>query len=176
MENVIDEFRNKYQFLSNFYLVSIDTGMRIYDSVEHYYQAMKSWPGVLVKIGTITKIEENTTKKTVRQWISESPTPGEAKRRGRKINLRSDWEDIKIPIMKWGLQQKFTQETLAKNLLETHNKILIEGNWWHDNFWGECKCNKCKNTLGENMLGKLLMEVRNELKQELILVKRGGTK
>lgn len=170
MENIIDEFKGRYRFLSNFYPTPIDTGRRVYASIEHYFQAMKSWPGVIIEI----KENGQIANKTVRQWVSEAPTPGEAKRRGRKINLRSDWEDIKIPIMKWGLQRKFTQETLAKNLLETHNKILIEGNWWHDNFWGECKCNKCKNTLGENVLGKLLMEVRNELKQELILVKRGG--
>jgi hypothetical protein len=40
--------------------------------------------------------------------------------------------------------------------------MLIEGNWWHDNFYGSCTCNKCVNK-GENNLGKILMKIREEL-------------
>jgi len=166
--DIINEFTGKYNFLSNFYPVPIDTGRRTYASVEHYYQAMKSMPGEIIEV----KENNVLVKKTARQWVSEAKTPGEAKKRGKKVPLRSDWEIIKIPVMKWGLRRKFTQAEMAAKLLDTKNKILIEGNWWHDNFWGNCTCSKCQNPHGKNNLGELLMMIRNEVKNQKILIKR----
>ena len=45
--------------------------------------------------------------------------------------------------------------------------LLIEGNTWHDNYWGDCSCNRCKSKSGENMLGILLMELRDKLNKEV---------
>ena len=54
---------------------------------------------------------------------------------------------------------KFTQnEELKKKLIDTGDATLIEGNTWNDTFWGVC------NGVGENNLGKILMKIREELK------------
>lgn len=61
---------------------------------------------------------------------------------------------------------KFKQNKhLAKRLLDTDDALLIEGNTWHDNYWGDCKCShpKCSNK-GRNALGEILMEIRDEIK------------
>ena len=88
---------------------------------------------------------------------------GEAKRWSHTIKVRSDWEDIKVAVMDELILIKFeTDEELRKKLLETGNAELIEGNTWHDNFWGSCICEKCGNK-GKNVLGKILMNVRNVL-------------
>jgi predicted NAD-dependent protein-ADP-ribosyltransferase YbiA (DUF1768 family) len=60
--------------------------------------------------------------------------------------------------MNWGVREKFKNEELAQLLIDTDDHELIEGNWWHDYFWGVC------NGKGENHLGKILMDVREELK------------
>jgi hypothetical protein len=91
---------------------------------------------------------------------------GLAKRRGRTGRLRSDWEDVKIDIMYDLLCQKFKQEPFKSKLLETDDAIIIEGNYWHDNVWGDCYCNKCKDTKGENWLGKFIMDIRSQLSEK----------
>jgi predicted NAD-dependent protein-ADP-ribosyltransferase YbiA (DUF1768 family) len=62
-----------------------------------------------------------------------------------------------------GLRLKFQDPKLRAMLLATGNEELIEGNTWHDNTWGDCSCDACKDIEGKNMLGKLLMKVRDEL-------------
>ena len=84
-------------------------------------------------------------------------TPSKAKRKGQKITLRSDWEQVKEQVMYDVLKLKFKDEVLAKLLKETGTKYLEETNWWGDEVWGVC------NGVGQNKLGKLLMKVREEL-------------
>ena len=87
--------------------------------------------------------------------------PAEAKKEGKKINLRSDWETVKVDIMREIIRIKFSGNAdLRIKLLKTGDAELIEGNNWHDNFWGDCSCERCKNITGENMFGNLLMEYR----------------
>lgn len=148
---MIDSFEDKYRFLSNFFILPEDGYIRweglYYPTNEHFYQAMK------------------TKDSSIRKKISICTTPGLSKKYGNKINLREDWEDIKDTVMEIGLLQKFLlNRKLQKRLLLTSNKKLIEGNYWHDNYWGNCKCNSCKNIPGINRLGKLLMKIRNKLK------------
>lgn len=141
----IDKFDGQYAFLSNFYDSVICHEYIFYPTVEHYFQAMKS------------------TDLKIRKWIADSPTPGEAKRRGRTIQLRPDWEEVKEQVMLDGLRLKFKIPAMREALLSTQSAELIEGNYWHDNTWGNCSCDKCKDIEGKNMLGKLLMKVRSEL-------------
>ncbi len=62
------------------------------------------------------------------------------------------------------LKAKFTQNPmLGLYLRETANHLLEEGNYWHDNYWGVCYCQQCKNIEGYNGLGKTLMKLRDEL-------------
>jgi len=88
-------------------------------------------------------------------------TPGKAKRLGNTLPMVDDWDINKIDIMEIGLFYKFSQNSDLKDLLlKTNNAILIEGNTWHDNFWGRCDCEKCSGKNYLNILGKKLMELR----------------
>jgi ribA/ribD-fused uncharacterized protein len=138
------QFRGKFYFLSNFYPVNVYG----YPSVEHAYQAAK------------------TLDKALRAEIKACKTPAEAKRLGGKLNLRPDWEEIKLEVMETLLKRKFENPQLRSKLLETGSEPLVEENTWHDNFWGCCQCSKCGFGLeGANHLGKLLMNIRGDEKK-----------
>ena len=142
---IIDEFTFGFLYLSNFYRSSISYKGVIYPTAEHLYQALK------------------TTEKSMRKKISTLKTPGMAKRMGRTITLRYHWEEIKIGVMRKVIRLKFDQNLeLQQFLLATEDRLLVEGNWWHDNFWGDCICSKCKHMEGQNHLGKLLMKRRTK--------------
>ena len=98
-----------------------------------------------------------------RQKIAEM-TPGRAKKYcNTVVELRGDWESVKVGIMFWALRQKFHKSTRDfKRLIETGNDPIIEFNYWHDNFWGHCTCQKCANKTHQNHLGRLLMVIRDE--------------
>ena len=145
---MIDCFDGHWAFLSNFYWNEIEFEGIKYPTNEHFFQAMKT-----------LDIDE-------RRAIANCLTPGRAKRMGRRVALRSDWEDIKENVMLEGLCLKFADEQLADWLLETGDAELIEGTTWHDNEWGNCSCPKCKDIPGKNKLGKLLMIVRDMIKEE----------
>ena len=139
-------FAGKYAFLSNFHdSVLIYEGIK-YPTVEHAFQAMK------------------TFDIAQRKEIANLRTPGEAKRAGRRVSLRADWEDVKDNIMYEILCEKFKNSELRQMLLETGDEFLEEGTTWHDNYWGNCYCPKCKDIVGKNMLGKTLMRVRDEIR------------
>lgn len=90
--------------------------------------------------------------------------PSYAKRLGRKVHLRNNWEDIKVDIMERALRQKFAKSPMNSwwaKLCDTKNEQIVEFNNWHDNFWGKCTCESC-NLNGKNMLGKILMKIRDE--------------
>jgi len=139
MDIPISEFVGGFRFLSNFYPVSIVLEGNVYLSVEHAFQAAK----------TADPLEQ--------QKIREMPTPGKAKRAGRQVTLRPNWERIKLRIMEALVRQKFGHPELGKKLLATGNKELVEGNNHGDIFWGKY------NGEGENWLGRILMKVRQEL-------------
>lgn len=145
-------FNGKYFFLSNFFWQEMTLPKRLwgYRSMEHYYQAMKC---------------EDPTSRVM--FKEPRLTAGQAKRRGRAIPLRPDWEEIKDDVMLTGLRRKFAPGTeLAGLLLDTGDEYLEEGNVWHDNYWGNCGCNrKACETPGYNVLGRMLMQVRDELRQ-----------
>ena len=69
--------------------------------------------------------------------------------------------------MKFGLTEKFRIPELREKLLATGNEELVEGNTWHDNIWGNCSCDCCKKIEGQNKLGKLLMQVREEIRSSM---------
>lgn len=138
--NPVKGFFGPYRFLSNFWPVTIEFEQRKYPTVEHAYQAAKS-------------IDPHH-----RDMIRVCPTPGQAKRLGKKIKLRPDWDNIKISIMLDLLRQKFKEPLLRRGLLDTKARELIEENTWGDTFWGIFKHK------GKNVLGKLLMLIRIELR------------
>lgn len=142
----IDDFHKAgYDFLSNFWPSPIDAWGRRYPTNEHYYQAMKA------------------RRKADHDMIRLADTAREAKKLGKHIETRNNWNIVKIAIMKEGLDAKFSIPRLKQQLLATNNEILIEGNTWHDNYWGDCRCPRCQNIKGVNMLGTLLMSIRSEI-------------
>ena len=145
---MIVEFDGDYAFLSNFYPSTIYHDGITYPTNEHFFQAMKT-----LDIGE-------------RKAIAAAETPGLAKRMGRNVKLRPDWEKIKVDVMRLGLILKFTDAELAQKLIATGDEELVEGNWWHDNTWGNCHCTACSRKGGRNLLGMLLMEVRKELQYQ----------
>lgn len=91
--------------------------------------------------------------------VSLCRTPGAAKRVGKTLTLRPDWEQVKDAIMLDVLRLKFALPDLRYKLLCTANVQLVEGNTWGDTYWGVC------NGRGANKLGELLMQVRNEIRK-----------
>ena len=144
---MIGEFAGEHRFLSNFYKSSIEFEGATYPTVEHAFQAAKTFDA-----------EE-------RAGIRANANPVIAKRKGRRVTLRADWETAKRDIMRGLLRLKFSNEDMRERLLQTGEEELVEGNRWHDKYWGRCLCAKCGNT-GQNVLGELLMQVRRELMEE----------
>ena len=151
----MNRFEGRYAFLSNFYPCKIEYQGIEYPSTEHYYVAMK--------VNTQQLIDGvHYTPADFREVASRVKTPGAVKHLGQKAQVRKDWDTKKLEVMIWALREKFKYPELAEMLLSTGNQELIEGNWWHDVFWGVCSCEKCGNK-GKNHLGKMLMQVREEL-------------
>jgi ribA/ribD-fused uncharacterized protein len=148
--STINHFSGENKEFSNFYPVEVLYQNIKFPSVEHGFVAAKS------------------NNKLFWKEISEMPanSAGLVKRKGRKINLRPDWDLIKLKVMRELLEQKFRQPKFKEKLLSTGDVQITEGNYWHDNYWGDCYCKKCKNIKGHNHLGRLLMKIREELKNE----------
>ena len=138
---VVETFRGPWACLSNFYPGTMLVLGDFYPTVEHAYQAFK------------------TLDPDQRAMIRALDGPQRAKKKGKRLELRPDWEDVKVAIMKFLLLIKFnTHENYRIILLSTGNAELQEGNNWGDTFWGIC------NGTGENILGKLLVEVRDYIR------------
>lgn len=152
--DAITRFRFPFNFLSNFYHVDVEYDGVKYPTLEHAYQAAKC-----------AKIDD-------RKGVLCYPTAGQAKRWGRQVKMRRDWEQIKTGVMMDLLRFKFEEHLeLATQLKNTGDRMLIEGNDWGDRFWGmeftgtqddKLDCHT-PALVGENMLGKLLMKLRSEL-------------
>ena len=140
----ITTFRMDNRFLSNFWTPAyVKYDDMWFDSVELAYVAAK-------------------TLNMDHRKIIQNMKPGEAKRYGRQLVMRPDWDQVKYEIMLDLVRQKFQNNLLRQKLIDTGDADLEEGNTWHDQYWGVCNCGKCKGT-GENMLGKILMQVRKEM-------------
>lgn len=139
---MINRFDGKYLFLSNFYNVPILYNGLIYQNAEAAFHAQKT-------------LNQEERYKFINLQANE------AKRLGRQIKLREDWEEIKENVMYEIVKRKFTQNsTLKKMLLDTQEEELIEGNFWHDKYWGVDQV----TGVGLNKLGKILMRVRKEIR------------
>lgn len=145
---MIDLFKGPHFYLSNFHQSPITWRDIDYPTVEHFFQAMKT-----------RNVDEQ-------KKIARCGTPAKAKKKGRSLTLRKDWLEIRDQVMETGLKLKFTVNShLTDALLSTGEQQLVEGNHWHDNYWGSCTCHNCRNIPDKNKLGIALMNLRAELKQ-----------
>jgi len=134
---MIDKFDEEYSFLSNYYPCKVVYNGYTFLSSEAAYQSQKD----------PSRVEEFINLEA-----------DDSKHLARKVNIRPDWEEVKLPIMEEIVRAKFEQnKDLAEKLIATGDEELVEGNYWRDCFWGVC------NGQGENHLGKILMQIRAEL-------------
>ncbi len=127
--------------MSNFHDSPLVYDNLTWSTAEHAYQAAKT---------------DNVSQKSA---IYRIDRPGDAKKMGKVVTVRADWEEIKLGVMYDIVKAKFDQNPdLREMLLATEDAEIVEGNWWGDTFWGVCK------GVGENHLGKILMRVREESK------------
>jgi ribA/ribD-fused uncharacterized protein len=141
----IESFTGDYRFLSNFWLCKVEYDGDFYPSAEHAYQAAKC---------------EDRKKRVGLQ--RDTTSPGAAKKWGQTVPLRPGWEGMKLQVMKEVVRSKFSINAgIRALLLRTGTVMLIEGNYWMDTYWGVC------DGVGDNHLGRILMEVRAELAQSI---------
>lgn len=144
--NIIGEFQKEYRFLSNFYPCSFKWRGVTWPTVEHAYQAAKN-PASM-------------------DMIRKQSSPGKAKKVARLFKPIPEWENKKLEIMEELVRIKFNMPRFKDRLKATGDAILTEGNYWHDNFWGNCICRECLAIPGLNHLGKILMKVRDEISKD----------
>ena len=150
-DNIISSFSLENWFLSNFYEQEVTINGVIYKTAEHAFNSLKC-PDTKECLENKQAIENAKTAKESRIIGLQSPT-------------RPDWETSKTSIMKTILSAKFKIEEMKDFLNNTKNAYIVNGNLYHDNFWGICivkDCKMCKDVVGENNSGNLMMEVREE--------------
>ena len=136
---MIKHFNRKYFFLSNFYECPVFYEGLVYNSTEAAFQAAKILYG--------------------REYFTRMNPPA-AKKEGRRVDLRDDWEDVKMGVMYDVCYAKFAYNPeLKKKLLKTGDKHLEEANHHGDMIWGTV------DGEGENNLGKILMQLRQDLRE-----------
>ena len=140
----ITEFKDEFEWLSNFAPVKISLDGFIYPSVEHAYMSCK-----------------NDTVAWKVYCADASNSAGEVKKKSKTIELVRFWDDIRCEVMIKCLRKKFEDSYYRNLLIETKDWHLSEGNWWDDKYWGVC----LKTNEGRNMLGRLIMQVRVEISE-----------
>lgn len=142
-EQRIISFTGQFKFLSNFWPCKVVLDGQTYSTIEHAYQAAK----------TLDFLE--------RKKIQEADTASKAKKLGTRVTLQENWIGLKNQVMNDLLVQKFARPSLLFDFLnETKEKNIIEGNWWHDLWFGKCFCSTHEGD-GENHLGVMLMNIRD---------------
>ena len=141
---VVRGFFDQYRWLSNMFPTPLYYEGEFFPSSENAYQAAK-WP-------------KEDHWPNARSYF-KGCSPFQAKTKGQTAKLSADWETRKIEVMRSVLRAKFANEQMKRALLATGQKYLEEKNWWGDHFWGKV------DGIGQNQLGHLLMEVRDEVRK-----------
>ena len=131
------KFRDEYAFLSNMYTCKINMQIEgrdyTFNCAESAFQAHKC-PARASEFANLSGKD--------------------AKKAGRHVPLRRDWEYIKDDVMTEVVKTKFKDPDLMKKLMSVKGEIC-EDNTWHDTYWGKC------GGVGQNKLGQILMSVRD---------------
>lgn len=137
--------RDEYGAFSNFAKYPVEIDGKVWPTTEHYYQAMK-----FVNVNA-------------QEAIRNLDTPKEAASAGRSSGfgpIKEDWDVARIGVMFVALTEKFKQHpALAELLLSTGHEVIVE-HTVNDRFWGDAG-----DGTGQNMLGTLLMLVRENLRK-----------
>ena len=142
--NMITRFAAEYEFLSNFHNCPVMYEGMMFENSEAAFQAAKC-----------TDANERIAFTHL--------TGAQAKKFGRKVTLRPDWDEVKLDVMYAVVKDKFCRnKELVAKLLATGDEEIREGNYWHDKYWGV----DIRSGAGENHLGKILMMVRQEIAEK----------
>lgn len=149
-DELINLFRDGYSFLSNMSRAKVTYNGLEFMSSEAAFQSAKC------------------AREEDRQTLSKTLKGKDARSYGSSVEMVPDWEQIKDEVMVRVVYAKFTQNPLLmEKLLDTGNAKLVEGNFWHDNYWGKCACKKCTDKASPNVLGRSLFFVRNCINRRL---------
>jgi ribA/ribD-fused uncharacterized protein len=142
-------FVGDFAFLANSYVVEggIEYEGVTYPSVESAFQAAKT-------------LDPEERK------LFETASTTQARRLGQKVTMRDRWDYYRVNVMQGLVRAKFENPELREKLLATGDEPLEEINKTHDNYWGACQCARCNGKLGLNWLGRILMTVRRELREQ----------
>ncbi|EWM19707.1 hypothetical protein KUTG_10011, partial [Kutzneria sp. 744] len=144
--DLVDGFDREWWFLSNFAFSPL------------------LWEGVWYATAEAAFAAGKTVDPALRLWISQVVPPREAKRRGRQLALRPQWDTShRYAVMRQVLRAKFTDPGLRTRLINTGAALLVESNTWCDTQWGSCVCQRHRATPGHNHLGRMLMALRDAL-------------
>ena len=142
----VHKFSSNSSPFSNFYNFPVEYDGMCFRTSENAYQAAKTLD---------LKLRESFV----------DINPRQTKNKGRQLELRADWEEVKYSVMFEILKNKFSDSELRSVLLDTGDAEIVEDTTgWHDNIWGNCDCEKCRDIEGQNLLGKALMAVRGEMR------------
>lgn len=147
MEDILTFTKPETRWLSNMTYVNIYFDGILYPSTENFYQAMKY------------------KEQPIRRIISKM-TPQDAKKYSREnymTNERMESASGRIRVMTYAQRQKYAIDEFQQKLLLTGNCHIEEGNWWNDKFWGT----DIKTREGENHLGKIIMNLRKEIQDNI---------
>lgn len=143
---MVSGFFNEHRFLSNFHLEPVSFEGRVYPATENAYQAAKS-------------LDDTIRERFVRISPKEAKALGRGPERGGIVVMRPDWDDVRVDVMRAVTKEKYKPgSALSQRLLDTGDAVLVEENWWNDKFYGVCR------GVGENWLGRILMDRRAELR------------
>ena len=145
----IDRFAGEHAWLSNMHPCSCPHEGKVFASSEHLYQWLKTAPGWWQD-----RIFGAEHGKVAKALAANPKCP--------KAPFTGTWDDRRLELMEIALRSKFGHNAdLRQKLIDTDPSQLIEGNYWHDQFYGVCSCRKCEG-MGQNQLGQLLMKLRAE--------------
>lgn len=157
--SIIDSFQGVYRFLSNFFEAPVTYKGIEFPTAEHAYQYAKMT--FMDPEGTVYADDHPAT------LIKNAETPQKTKYYARihKDKIHPDFYRHRPVIMMDVLRAKFmSSPQLMSALVDTGDTEIVEGNIWHDNFYGDCKCDQCAKIIGQNFIGKLLMTLRNDIR------------
>ena len=154
---MIDCFDGEYRFLSNMYPLPVSIKVK-YNGIDSICQ------NAVIEVNNVEAAYQAGKSSDPKMFEGLDGIP--AKKLGRKIKMNEkdleEWNAYKkFNLMKRLLRMKFTIPELKEMLLSTGDEELVEGNYWHDTIWGVC------DGVGDNRLGKMLMEIRKELKETI---------
>lgn len=147
-------YEREFYVLSNFSAFRLNWGGLDFDTSEAAYH----W-------------EKFPSQPALQRLIHEAPSAHAAFKSAElnRVCRRADWDDVKLGIMKRILRAKADQhEYVRRKLLETGDRELIEDSW-RDDYWGWGP-----NGDGQNMLGRLWMEVRSDLRAAALTPQEDG--